>query len=104
MEFEVKTVFLFALALTDCGDLVEVQSERHPAINAKEAIRLAAAQNPDEAAEDQSARDAEIYSQLDSMLISTAFGESSNPDNPRFTLKYECTKTECMLSSLQTGA
>ena len=99
-----KAVFQFALALTDCGDVVEDQSERHPAINAKEAIKLTAAQNPVEAAEDQSARDAEIHSRLDSMLISTAFGESRNPDNPRFTLKYECTKAECVLSNLQTGA
>ncbi len=58
---------------------------------------------PAETPASQSARAPAMIARADSLIGSTAYGETTNPDVPRFRLRTRCSGTRCSISNPVTG-
>lgn len=65
---------------------------------------LTGSQPPAETAADQSARIAGIIARADSLIYSTLFAETSDPDIPTLEFRASCSGTRCTLREPTTGA
>ena len=74
-----------------------------PALDAAAARILTGASAPVETPADQDARAPSILARVDSLIISTAFVETSSPRVPAFRLRASCSGTRCVLSEPSTG-
>lgn len=88
-----KTLPLVAIAvgLTGCfGDDVT-----WPRLDPGEVRELTGLSAPRETAEDQTERADDIFRRADSLIISTAYGETSDPEVPEYQVHTSCEGTRC---------
>ena len=75
-----------------------------PAAVSLDSIRdLTGAATPTETVAAQDARAASIVSRSDSLIVSTAYMETSDPDLPEFRLRAQCTGARCLISEPRSG-
>ena len=101
------TALGLALSLAACGG--GGGGDNNPAISSPlpDAARVRAltgSQPPAETAADQSARAAGIVTRADSLIASTMFMETSDPDLPTFQFRASCSGTRCTFREPTTGA
>ena len=100
------TALGLALSLAACGG--GGGGDNNPAISSPlpDAARVRAltgSQPPAETAADQSARAAGIVTRADSLIASTMFMETSDPDLPTFQFRASCSGTRCTFRESTTG-
>ena len=82
------------------GSNVPVEDARIPVEDVQD---LTNSQPPLETRADQSARAAAIISRADSLIASTLYMETTDPDIPRIEFRADCSGTRCIIHEPQTG-
>lgn len=101
------SIVLSALLLAACGGggggAGGGAAEPAPALDAAAARILTDAAAPVETPADQDARAPAILTRVDSLVLSTAFVETSSALVPSFRIQASCSGTRCVLSEPSTG-
>ena len=69
----------------------------------EDARTLTDSEPPIETAANQSARAAGIISRIDSLILSSGYGNTSHPDFPSFTIRSTCSGARCVLREPRSG-
>ena len=75
-----------------------------PALDPSRAQNLTDSRPPAETTADQAARSAGLISRADSLIYSTSFWRTTNPEVPTFELRANCVRTTCRFTEPRSGA